>query len=202
MKKFIILTGISRVGKTTLSKYIQNRINNVTVINVDTIFEQICEIIGFNNEKEKNRNRTIALNCFRKMLQECMKRKDEIIVVDYPFQTLWKDFFSKVSNQYNYDVLTVKLYGDTFEDVYKRACIRDLSKDRNIIHESNYYNPNKKEKVHKRKVQSKEVLREIYENESRTNFTIGKELKLISKDEKTLEECFQQIKIWILENGK
>lgn len=200
MRKFIILTGMSGVGKTTLSKYVQSKMNNVTVITVDTIFEKICEIIGFNNEKEKKRNRTIALNCFRKMLEECMKRKDEIIIVEYPFKTIWKDFFSKISNQYNYDVLTVKLYGDTFENLYERTCIRDLSKDRNIIHESDFYNPNEKEKTDKRKVQSKELLREIYQSEGRTNFTIGKELKLISKDKETLEGCFIKIRNWILEN--
>lgn len=44
MKKLIILTGISGVGKTTLSKYIQNKIDDVTVITVDTIFEEICEM--------------------------------------------------------------------------------------------------------------------------------------------------------------
>lgn len=202
MKKLIILTGISGTGKTTLSKYIQSKMDHVTVITVDAIFEQICEIIGFNNEKEKKRNRTIALNCFRKMLEECMKREDEIIIVEYPFRMAWESFFKRISNQYNYDVLTAKLYGETFKEIYERACIRDLSKERNIIHEASFYKPNTKKKEEKRNVQSKEVLRKIYESEARTNFTIGTELKLISKDKKTLEECFRQIKKWILEGEK
>lgn len=187
---------MSGTGKTTLAKHIQRKINNVTVITVDAIFEQICEIIGFNDKEGKKRNRKIALTCFKKMLEECMKREDEIIIVEYPFKIEWKKFFEKISKKYNYDVLTAKLYGETFDDLYERTCIRDLSKDRNVIHESDYYNPTKKS--NKRKVQSKEVLKQIYESEGRTNFVVGKEMKLISKDKETLEKCFIKIKEWIV----
>lgn len=198
MKKLIILTGISGTGKTTLSKYIQKNIDNTTIITVDEIFEKVCEIIGFHNERQKKANRTIALNCFKKMLEECMKREDKIIVIDYPFKIKWRDFFNKITEKYGYDTLTVKLYGESFEEVYKRACIRDLSSQRNIIHEVSSYIPSKKGKNIERKVQSKNLLKEIYENEARTNFIIGNEMKLISKDQITLEQCFNKIKNWIL----
>ncbi len=200
MKKLIILTGISGVGKTTLSKYIQNKIDDVTVITVDTIFEEICKIIGFHDSKEKKRNRTIALNCFKKMLEECMKREDKIILIDYPFKRIWKDFFDKISCKYDYDVLTVKLYGETFEQVYERACIRDLSNERSLIHETDSYDSSKKEKQIERKVQSEEVLRKIYESEARTDFIVGQELKLVNKDPESLEECFTEIERWVLED--
>ncbi len=197
MKKLIILTGISGVGKTTLSKYIQNKIENVTVITVDTILEEICEMIGFHDSKGKKRNRTIALNCFKKMLEECMKREDEIILIDYPFKRIWKDFFDKISCKYDYDVLTVKLYGETFEQVYQRGCIRDLSNERSLIHETDSYDPSKKEKEIERKVQSEEVLRKIYESEARTDFIVGQELKLVNKDPESLEICFTEIERWV-----
>ena len=188
MKKLIILTGISGVG---------NKIENVTVITVDTILEEICEMIGFHDSKGKKRNRTIALNCFKKMLEECMKREDEIILIDYPFKRIWKDFFDKISCKYDYDVLTVKLYGETFEQVYQRGCIRDLSNERSLIHETDSYDPSKKEKEIERKVQSEEVLRKIYESEARTDFIVGQELKLVNKDPESLEICFTEIERWV-----
>lgn len=200
MKKLIILTGISGVGKTTLSKYIQNKIDGVTVITLDSILERICEMIGFHDKKGKKRNRTVAFDCFRKMLELCMKREDKIIIVDYPFRSSWKDFFHKISCKYDYDVLTVKLYGETFEQIYERACVRDLSDERNLIHESDSYHPSKKGKDNKRNVQSEDVLRKIYESEGRTNFTVGQELKLVNKDKESLEECFSEIKRWLLED--
>ncbi len=202
MKKLIILTGISGVGKTTLANYIQSKIQNVTVITVDTILEGICEMIGFHDKKEKKRNRTIALNCFKKILEECMKREDKIIVVDYPFKSIWKDFFDKISGKYDYDVLTVKLYGETFEQVYERACARDLSEERNIIHECDTYFPNREGNAIRRKVQSEDVLRKIYESEARTDFIVGKELKLVNKDKESLEECFTKIERWVLKEGE
>lgn len=199
MKKLIILTGISGVGKTTLLKYMQKNIDNTTAITVDEIFEKICEIIGFYNEKQKKRNRKIALKCFKEMLEQCMKREDKIIIIDYPFSIKWYEFFVKISKKYNYDTLTVKLYGETFEEIYKRTCIRDLSNERNIIHEISSYIPNKNKTEYKRNVQSKELLKEIYNSESRTDFTVGDELKLISKNKTTLLQCFNKIKNWIFE---
>ena len=64
MKKLIILIGISGVGKTTLAKYIQSKIENVTVITVDTILEGICEMIGFHDKKKKKEKSYHCLKLF------------------------------------------------------------------------------------------------------------------------------------------
>ena len=105
-------------------------------------------------------------------------------------------------SKYDYDVLTVKLYGETFEQVYERACARDLSEERNIIHECDTYFPNREGNAIRRKVQSEDVLRKIYESEARTDFIVGKELKLVNKDKESLEECFTKIERWVLKEGE
>ena len=140
MKKLIILTGVSGTGKTTLAKYMQKELNNATVITVDTIFENICDIIGFRNIKQKNKIRLLAKKFSKNILVECMKRNDEIIIIDYPFSKKWEGYFQKVSRKFEYDVLTVKMYGKTFEDIWNRVCKRDISKERHIIHGIDCYN--------------------------------------------------------------
>lgn len=196
MKKLIILTGMSGSGKTTLAKYIQSKIENVTTITLDIIFEAICDIIGFQDRKGKKRNCTIAKNCVKGMIEECMRRKDEIIIVDYPFESSWTHFFNKVSNQYEYDVLTVKLYGESFEKQWERTCTRDLSNQRHVMHESPSYNPKYKETLTRNK-QSKQELKKFYETEIKTSITIGQELKIINKNEKSIEKAFVEIKKWL-----
>ncbi len=51
MKKLIIVTGIS--GKTTISNYIYNHYKNSTIISMDTLKEDIYDIVGFNNNEQK-----------------------------------------------------------------------------------------------------------------------------------------------------
>lgn len=196
MKKLIVMTGMSGSGKTTLAKFIQSKLQNVTIITLDTVFEAICDTIGFLDRKGKERNCTIAKNCVKGMVEECMRRKDEIIIVDYPFESSWERFFTKVSTQYEYDVLTVKLYGETFEKQWERTCTRDLSEVRHVMHESPSYNPQNKEKLTRNK-QSKEELKQIYESESKTKITVGKELKVVNKNQKSIEEAYSKIQKWI-----
>lgn len=196
MKKLMIITGVSGSGKTTLAKYIQSKIENVTLITLDTIFEAICDTIGFQNRKGKKRNCTIAKKCVKDMIEECMKRKDEIIMVDYPFEASWENFFKKVSSKYEYDVLTVKLYAENFERQWERTSTRDLSSQRHVMHESPSYNPKDKEKL-TRNLQSKEELKQICESGSRTKILVGKELKIINKNEKSIKEAFSKIEKWL-----
>ena len=53
MNKLIIVTGISGSGKTTISKYIYNHYNNFTIISMDTLKENIYDLVGFDNYEEK-----------------------------------------------------------------------------------------------------------------------------------------------------
>lgn len=46
MRNLIITTGISGCGKTALSHYICNRYENSTLISMDTLKENIYDIVG------------------------------------------------------------------------------------------------------------------------------------------------------------
>ena len=64
------------------------------------------------------------------------------------------------------------------------------------MHESPSYNPKDKEKL-TRNLQSKEELKQICESGSRTKILVGKELKIINKNEKSIKEAFSKIEKWL-----
>lgn len=197
MKKLIIITGISGIGKTTLAKYIQRELNHVTIITVDSLLENICDMIGFSNKEQKESIRKLTKKFCKKILEECMKREDEVIIIEYPFSQSWKNYFEKVSTQYQYDVLTLKLYRENFEECWEKVYERDLSPIRHIIHETDCYHPQENCLID-RNLQSKETLKFLYENEKRTDFVVGTELKIINQDNNTsLKRAIKQIRKWI-----
>lgn len=198
MNKLIILTGVSGTGKTSMAKLIQEELDNVTVITVDTIFENMCDIVGFKDKKQKDKIRYLARQTARKILELCMKRMDEIIVIEYPFSKNWESYFTRVSEKYKYDVLTVKMYGKNFEELWNRTCKRDLSPQRHIIHEIDSYDVKNKGVGKSRQTQNKQLLKRIYEEERRTKICVGEELKVINHDEKAKQQAFNKIKKWIL----
>ncbi len=85
MKRSFIVTGISGSGKSTISNYIYKHYKNSTLISIDTLKENISELVGFYNYKQKQSLKQIIYNLFIELLNECMKRSDENIIIEYPF---------------------------------------------------------------------------------------------------------------------
>lgn len=100
MNKLIIITGISGTGKTTLAKELYNKIENSTLLSGDIIFENIYDIVGFKNKAEKKSLKSLNISIYKRLLKECMKRKDEVIILEYPFKVNWKPYLDQLSNQY------------------------------------------------------------------------------------------------------
>ena len=91
MSKLIIITGISGTGKTTLAKILYNKIESSTLLSFDTLTENIYDIVGFKNKTEKKSLKQLNTNIYKSLIEECMKRKDEIIILEKPFKIEWKD---------------------------------------------------------------------------------------------------------------
>lgn len=53
MKKLIIISGISGVGKSTLARKMYQKIKNSTLISLDVLAENIYDIMGFKDKKQK-----------------------------------------------------------------------------------------------------------------------------------------------------
>ncbi|WP_300855375.1 hypothetical protein [uncultured Clostridium sp.] len=65
-------------------------------------------------------------------MEECIKKEEKIIVIEYPFSVTWQPFFNKIAEKYGYDILTAKLYGNytnfwligvIFSDTKEEKCL-------------------------------------------------------------------------------
>ncbi len=118
MKKLVIITGISGSGKSTLAKNLYNHYKESILISVDTIKEQINELVGFSNLTQKRLLQEIAYQTFENILECCMKREDPLIFIEYPFSTKWNVTFQRLTKEYDYEATTIHVYGENFDKIW------------------------------------------------------------------------------------
>lgn len=128
MNKLIIITGISGTGKTTLAKTLYNKIENSTVLSYDELSESIYDIVGFKNINEKRTLQLLNEDMYKRLIEESMKRKDKVIILDKPFRKEWRDFFASLTEKYSYKVYTINMFAESFDIVWKRLLKREKSK--------------------------------------------------------------------------
>lgn len=146
MNKLIIITGVSGTGKSTLGKMLYNRIENSCLLSYDELSESIYDIVGFRNKDEKNSLVSLNIELYKRLIEECAKRKDEVIIVEKPFRIEWRGFFENLSEQYGYEVYTINMFAKDFETIWNRLLKREnLKQDRHPSHCLNAYSSKHKE---------------------------------------------------------
>lgn len=144
MKKLIIVTGVSGIGKSTVSSFLYNYYEESTLISMDQLKENIYDIVGFKNKQEKDALKDIVYDLFTKLLNECMGREDKVIIVEYPFKNKWQSVFQNLMEKYSYDAVTINIKTKDYEKVFELVNERNNSFERHVIHSLNTYNPKKK----------------------------------------------------------
>lgn len=182
MNRLIIITGISGIGKSTISNYIYKHYKNSTLISVDTLKENIYEIVGFYNHEQKQNLNQLVYNTFIELLNECMKRKDENIIIEYPFSQKWENIFKELINKYNYKAVTIRLKITDYDTVYKRLKQRDNSINRHPSHSLNNYNPKKKKDYKSVSILSYEQLKQDYESNKYSSISLGKTIDFVNNN--------------------
>lgn len=140
MNKLIIITGVSGTGKTTLANILYEKIENSTLLSYDKLSESIYDIVGFKNNNEKKKLRILNIKIYKELIEQCMQRKDKVIILEKPFKKEWKNFLKDLSKKYKYQVYTVNIFAKDFETIWNRLLKREISKeDRHPSHYLNSY---------------------------------------------------------------
>ena len=182
MNRLIIVTGISGSGKSTVSNYIYEYYKNSTIISMDVLKENIYDLVGFNNYEQKQNLKLIIYNTFMDLLDECMKRNDENIIIEYPFNNNWENKFKKLVDKYNYKAITIKIKGKDYDTIFRRLDNSNNSTKRHPSHSLTCYNLKEKDKYKSTNELDYEELKSDYETDKYTSINIGREIVFINDD--------------------
>ena len=146
MKKLIIITGVSGVGKSSLAKEIYNRLPNSTLLSLDILKENIYDMVGFKDISQKKSLSKLSTKLYKNIIRECLNRNDEVVILEYPFsRKRWITFFNNLLVKYDYEVYTINLFAKNYDVIWERLKIRENSKYRHPSHYLSSYDYRKKE---------------------------------------------------------
>ena len=193
MKKIIIITGISGTGKSTLAQKLYQKIENSTLLSMDTLAENIYDIAGFKNKKEKQQLKKLYTTMFKKLLETVLKREDEIVIVEYPFKKEWISFFERIIEKYHYEAYTIRLYAKDFETIWERLQKREPSKQRHPSHYLEAYELKNKNQYKPYFEYKYDTLKKEYEENISNCIQIGTVIKVKDIEDLKLEQLITTI---------
>ena len=136
-RKLIIVTGLSGSGKSTLAKTL-SECSGIEMFSLDTVKEKMFDNYGFLNSDERYILSETAKDVFKVELL-VKARKGNSVIIEYPFNTKWQDFFNLVKNQYNYTLVIINCVSRDFEAIWNAKVVRDKSKNRHLAHSAKRY---------------------------------------------------------------
>ncbi len=95
-------------------------------------------MIGFKNKEQKQHLYYLKIEIYKKLIEECMQSKDEIIILEKPFKSEWKDFLKNLIIKYKYETYTINIFAKDFQTIWNRVLKRENSKEER--HPSHYLN--------------------------------------------------------------
>lgn len=119
----IIVTGMASSGKTTLANRISEEYK-YPLLSMDDYKVELYEKYGFVSELERNNLRNLAKEVFCADIISYM-RKNETIIIEYPFDISWQPFFDYIIEQYKYKSIVINCNSRDFDDIWNSRVKRD-----------------------------------------------------------------------------
>lgn len=139
MKKYLILlAGPPATGKSYLSRLICQALPETYTVSPDELKENLADNIGYNSLEEKVELEKVVWDYYYKALELYMKIGKQFILTEYPFSYKQKPILEKLTTEYKYDIITIRLVCD-FETLWNRRIQRDLSEDRHLSYILSHY---------------------------------------------------------------
>lgn len=133
----IIVTGGPGTGKSYTAAKIETSIEGLKKLSYDDIKEKNWDIFGFDNKKQKEALNKFGLEEFYLYVRKAMRDK-ETLLLEYPFYQYHKPRLEELAEEYDYNVITIYLYGDS-KTVYERSVRRDQGGKRHPGHLTDCY---------------------------------------------------------------
>lgn len=139
MKKYLILlAGPPATGKSYLSRLICQALPETYTVSPDELKENLADNIGYSSLEEKVELEKVVWDYYYQALELYMKIGKQFILTEYPFSYKQKPILEKLTTEYKYDIITIRLVCD-FETLWNRRIQRDLSEDRHLSYILSHY---------------------------------------------------------------
>ncbi len=122
-----------------------------------------------------------------------MKRKDENVIIEYPFSVKWRNIFQEFCEKYQYDVITIYAMVEDFDENWDRIIKRDFSDERHPAHERSEYNPLYKNQYEKVENMDYYKLKEEWRGRKYHQINLGKVIEFYNENHQSLEQMRKKI---------
>ena len=176
MKKYLILlAGPPATGKSYLSRLICQALPETYTVSPDELKENLADNIGYNSLEEKVELEKVVWDYYYQALELYMKIGKQFILTEYPFSYKQKPILEKLTTEYKYDIITIRLVCD-FETLWNRRIQRDLSEDRHLsyILSHYHYGDTLEDRTAADQLITKEEFAEIIQARNYNHFEMGK----------------------------
>ncbi|MER0122603.1 AAA family ATPase [Streptococcus sp. ZJ93] len=137
-KYLILLAGPPATGKSYLNSLICKVLPQTYTVSPDEFKQDMADSVGFSTAQEKKELEQQVWQLYYQALEVYMRVGKQFIVTEYPFSYKQKPYFEKLSERYNYHVLTIRLVAD-FEVLWQRRIQRDLDDSRHLSFLMSHY---------------------------------------------------------------
>lgn len=176
MKKYLILlAGPPATGKSYLSRLICQALPETYTVSPDELKENLADNIGYNSLEEKVELEKVVWDYYYQALELYMKIGKQFILTEYPFSYKQKPILEKLTTEYKYDIITIRLVCD-FETLWNRRIQRDLSDNRHLSYITSHYHygDTLKNRTTADQLITKEEFAEIIQARDYNHFEMGK----------------------------